>query len=108
MTIDITKLGGWRHDPTEVARALVGMPHPHFAAAAPQLARSGAGKTVLLYKAFKDVNGGRYLDYPAQTIGDCVSQGFGHGIDLLESVQIAVCKTNEAFKQTATEAIYGF
>jgi hypothetical protein len=83
------------------------MPRPFFADAARDLARSGAGKTVLLYKAFKDVNGGRYIDYPAQTIGDCVSHGFGHGIDLLEAVQISVAKRAEQFKQTATEAVYG-
>ena len=73
----------------------------------PRLARSGAGKTVLLYKAYKDVNDGAYIDYPAQTIGDCVSQGFGHGIDLLESVQISIGGSSERFEPTATEAIYG-
>lgn len=107
MNIDFNNLGGWRHDPEEVARALAGMPRPLFAASAPGLARSGAGKTVLLYKAFKDVNGGQYIDYPAQTIGDCVSHGFGHGVDLLGAVQISIGKKAEEFKQTATEAIYG-
>ena len=86
---------------------LAAMPRPFFAAAASHLSGSGSGQTVLLYKAFQDVNGGRYLDYPAQTIGDCVSHGFGHGIDLLEAVQIAVGHQAEEFKQTATEAIYG-
>ncbi len=107
MSIDFKNLGGWRHDPEEVARTLAGMPRPLFAASAPGLARSGAGKTVLLYKAFKDVNAGQYIDYPAQTIGDCVSHGFGHGVDLLEAVQISIGKKAEEFKQTATEAIYG-
>ena len=106
MKTDFANLGGWRYDPDEVGRTLAGMPRPLFAAAAPDLAGSGAGKTALLFKAFKDVNGG-YLDYPAQTIGDCVSQGFGHGIDLLECVQIAIAKAPEDFKQTATEAVYG-
>jgi hypothetical protein len=107
MSIDFTKLGGWHNDPDEVGRTLATMPRPYFAAAAAHLARTGAGKTALLYQAFKDVNGGHYIDYPAQTIGDCVSHGFGHGIDLLEAVQIAVGKKNDVFKQTATEAIYG-
>jgi hypothetical protein len=104
---DIFKLNGWIHDPTEVARVLAGMPRPYFAAAAPHLAGSGTGQTTLLYKAYKDVNGGRYIDYPAQTIGDCVSHGFGHGIDLLEAVQVTQEHRPEVFKQTATEAIYG-
>ena len=104
---DQSLLGGWLHDPEEVGRVVATLSRPYFAAAAPHLARSGAGQTVLLYKAFKDVNGGQYIDYPAQTIGDCVSHGFGHGIDLLEAVQIAVGHQTEEFKQTATEAVYG-
>lgn len=105
--MDFSDLNGWFHDPEEVDRQLAMMPRPLFAQAAPQLAGSGTGKTTLLYKAFKDVNKGSYIDYPAQTIGDCVSQGFGHGVDLLEAVQIAIVRKNEAFHQTATEAIYG-
>lgn len=107
MKIDFESLGGWRHDPAEVRRTLAGMSHPYFASAAPDLGGTGAGQTILLYKAFKDVNNGSYIDYPAQTIGDCVSQGFGHGVDLLEAVQISIGKKNELFKQTATEAVYG-
>jgi hypothetical protein len=104
---DFLNLGGWIHDPAEVQRILAGMPRPFFAAAAPHLSGSGAGQTALLYQAFKDVNGGQYIDYPTQAIGDCVSQGFGHGIDLLEAVAIAVGHQPDEFKQTATEAIYG-
>ncbi len=104
---DYTKLGGWIHDPAAVERTLATMPLPHFATAAPGLARTGAGRTTLLYKAFLDVNGGQYIDYPPQTIGDCVSHGFGHGVDLLEAVQISLGRKPELFKQTATEAIYG-
>ncbi len=104
---DPTKLGGWIRNPTAVAAELVTMPRPFFESAAPGLNGTGAGKTVLLYKAWQDVNKGRYIDYPAQVIGDCVSQGFGHGVDLLAAVQIAIGNRPEAFKQTATEAIYG-
>lgn len=107
MRADFTKLGGWRHDPAAVRRTLARLRRPFFAASAPQLARTGTNRTVLLYKAFKDINGGNYLDYPAQEIGDCVSQSFGHGIDLLEAVQIVLGDRPESFEQTATEAIYG-
>lgn len=107
MAIDYPKLVGWKHDPGAVRQTLARLRQPYFAASAPRLARSGTGRTVLLYKAFKDVNGGRYIDYPPQTIGDCVSQSFGHGIDLLAAVQIAVGKRAERFEPTATEAIYG-
>ncbi len=105
--IDHAQLGGWIHSPEEVGRQLATMPHPLFFQAAPQLSGSGSNKTTLLYKAFKDVNKGAYIDYPAQVIGDCVSHGFGHGVDLLEAVQIAVGHKAEAFHQTATEAVYG-
>ena len=105
--MDFETLGGWLHDPEEVDRQLATMPRPLFAAAAPSLGGSGTGKTTLLYKAFKDVNKGSYIDYPAQTIGDCVSHGYGHGVDLLEAVQIAIGRKNETFHQTATEAVYG-
>ena len=104
---DFTQLGGWIDNPAEVERALATMPLPHFFSAAPHLRGAGAGKTTLLYKAYKDVNGGQYVNYPAQTIGDCVSHGFGHGVDLLEAVQISVGHKPELFKQTATEVIYG-
>ena len=107
MSHDFIKLGGWRRDPEEVQRTLARLRRPYFAASAPRLRRSGVDRTVLLYKAFKEVNSGDYIDYPEQEIGDCVSQSFGHGIDLLEAVQIVIGKTPEAFEPTATEAIYG-
>lgn len=98
---------GWVADPEQVAEVLSTLPMPLFGAAAPWLEGSGAGKTTLLYKAWKDVNGGKYIDYPAQTIGDCVSQGFAHGVDLLAAVEIAIGKENEEFHEAATESIYG-
>ncbi len=104
---NVIDLGGWIHNPIEVDRQLATLPHPIFAEAAPRLAGSGTDKTTLLYKAFKDANQGAYINYPPQTIGDCVSHGFGHGVDLLEAVQITIGQKRELLKQTATEAIYG-
>jgi hypothetical protein len=97
---------GWIHDPGEVRSYLSTLPRPSFNDAAPHLWGSGAGETVLLYKAWKDVTGG-YPPYPAQTIGDCVSQAFSHAIDLLACVEIAIGKEAETFKETSSEAIYG-
>jgi hypothetical protein len=104
--MDYESLGGWVHDPAEVGKVLTTMDRPLFSQAAPHLSGSGTDKTVLLYKAFKDVNGD-YIPYTAQQIGDCVSMGWGHGTDLLECVQIAIGKKAETLKQTATEAVYG-
>jgi hypothetical protein len=105
--MDVSQLGGWFHSPEEVAKHLATLARPTFALAAPKLSGAGEGKTTLLYKAFKDVNGGNYVNYPAQQIGDCVSHGFGHGVDLLEAIQISLGHKPEMFKQTATEAVYG-
>ena len=105
--LQFANLGGWIHDPDEVGRQLATLQRPLFAQAAPGLSGSGTDRTTLLYKAFRDANQGGYLDYPAQTIGDCVSHGFGHGIDLLEAVQITIGRQRQLLKQTATEAIYG-
>ena len=100
-------LGGWVDNPLAVEAQLARLARPTFAQAAPRLAGAGTGKDVLLYKAFQEVNGGAYIPYPAQAIGDCVSHGFGHGVDLLAAVEIAVGHEAETFKQTATEAVYG-
>ena len=107
MDINYETLGGWVHSPDEVARHLATLNRPTFAEAAPRLSGAGTGKTTLLYKAFKDVNDGQYIPYVAQQIGDCVSHGFGHGVDLLECVQIAIGHKPQRLVQTATEAVYG-
>lgn len=60
---------------------------------------------ILLYKAWKDVLG-KYPDYPAQAIGDCVSFGHGHAVDLLQCVEIALGEPSE-YREVSTEFIYG-
>lgn len=106
MPTDLSKLGGWVPDPLAVQAVLSGMPRPTFGSAAPLLKGSGDDATVLLYKAFKEVNGGKYIPYVAQGTGDCVSMGTAHGIDLLSAVEITIGKEPEEFKQTATEVVY--
>ena len=59
---------------------------------------------VLLYKAWSDVLG-KYPDYPAQQIGDCVSFGHGHGNDLLQCIEIGLGEPAE-YRETDTEFIY--
>jgi hypothetical protein len=103
---DAPHFTGWVHDPAAVQAVTATLPRPLFGDAARPLAGSGQGKTTLLYKAFKEVNG-EYIKYPAQTIGDCVSHGTAHGVDLLACVQVALGKKAEAFRQTSTEAVYG-
>jgi hypothetical protein len=71
---------------------------PHlFGAAAPT-------DPVLLYKAWSDVLG-KYPDYAAQQIGDCVSFGHGHGNDLLQCIEIKLGESVN-YRETDTEFIY--
>ncbi len=99
-------LCGWNDQPDQVTRVLASLAHPYFADAAYPIMGSGLDGDVLLYKAWKDALG-KYPGYVAQAIGDCVSFGTGHAVDLLQCVQMAVGKQNEAFEETSTEAIYG-
>lgn len=103
---DPTQLGGWIERPASVTAFLATLERPLFAQAAPHLSGVGAGRTILLYKAFKDTLG-EYLAYIAQKIGDCVGHGLAHGVDLLACVQITIGKRAEAFEETSSEAIYG-
>lgn len=103
---DFASLGGWINDQAAVKQVLATLPYPLFSSAAPNLKGSGDGKTVLIYKAWLDVNK-EYISYPAQTIGDCVSQSWSHAVDLLACVEIAIGREAEEFKQTATEFVYG-
>ena len=80
--------------------------HPSLSTAAPGLftAAPPDGSPILLYKSFKDVLGD-FPAYPAQQIGDCVGFGHGHGVDLLQCVEIALGAPAE-YRETDTEFIY--
>ncbi len=103
---DLSHLGGWIDDQAAVQQVVATMPFPVAETAAANLIGSGAGQTVLLYKAWKDVYGD-YFTYPAQKIGCCVSRGYSEGVDLLQCVQIALGKKAEKFTPTSHEAVYG-
>jgi hypothetical protein len=98
--------GGWLDDGGHVAIAAT---LPRFASLMRQacLAPSPAAPSapILLYEAWKDVLG-KYPDYPAQQIGDCVSFGHAHANDLLQCIEIALGEPSE-FRETDTEFIYG-
>ena len=104
--INFAQLTGWVHQPEKVLAVLESLPLALFGESSSGITGSGTDQTTLLYKAWKDVNGD-YVPYVAQAIGDCVSFGHGHGVDLLECVRISIGKLPEQFKQTATEAVYG-
>jgi hypothetical protein len=95
---------GWVPDPKEVDKVLGAMKHPVFGVAAAPIRDSGKGKVVLLHKALFQVAPG-YRTHE-QTIGDCVSHGWGSGIDVLKAVQIAAGAREEWTGETATEIVY--
>lgn len=77
-----------------------------FTMAAPELRETGKGKIALLHKPLIEVLG--HFPVHLQTIGDCVSHGWGLGIDILKAVEIVTGREAEAFMgETATEQIYG-
>lgn len=103
-TTDQPVYAGWVPNRRETLRFKRAMPSPYFRQAGRKLAGSGAGKKVLLWKYFESVTGGTLVPHD-QTIGDCVSQGWGLGVDILDAVQIAHGR-GDWNKKCATEIIY--
>jgi len=95
---------GWVEAPAEVDRILGGMQHPVFGVAATSIEDSGKGKVVLLHKALLSVMPGWRSH--EQTIGDCVSHGWGLGIDVLKAVQVVAGAREQWTGETATEIVY--
>jgi hypothetical protein len=95
---------GWTPNPKEVDRILGGMRSPVFGVAAAPIKDSGEGKVALLYKSLLAVFPGWRCH--EQTIGDCVSHGFGLGVDILKAVQIQVGARENWTGETATEIVY--
>lgn len=96
---------GWVDNPRAVEAVVATLPRPIFGIAAQNIAGSGAGKVALLHKCLEEVAG----SFPIhnQTIGDCVSHGWGLGVDVLKCVEIKLAGENEVFRaETATEVIY--
>lgn len=94
---------GWTPNPREVDRVLRTLPTPRFFTAACR--DTGKGKTVLLHEPLAKLLG----TFPVhkQEIGDCVSHGWGLGVDVLKAVEIVVNAENEQFlAETATEFLY--
>lgn len=97
---------GWVDDQAAVQRVIASLPYPIFSSSARVMRGTGAGQTVLLYKAWKEVLGDYYY-YPAQTIGCCVGRGFSSGVELLHAIQIAVGNLPNIFKHVSHESVYG-
>ena len=86
----------------------IGRTLPTLAQAAPGLVAAADPKlSVLLYKCWTEIFAD-YPDYPAQQIGDCVSFGHAHALDLLDTVECYVGELDiSAIRRHCTEFIYG-
>jgi hypothetical protein len=68
---------------------------------------TGAGKQAFLWKYLEEVTG-QSLKPHFQETGDCVSHGYGLGIDVLTAIQIRMKKSPQKWvAPAATEIIYG-
>ena len=95
---------GHVYDWRQIEQTLAASPTPSFSATGAALYGSGEGKTVLLYQALETLLG--RFPVHAQTIGDCVSHGFGIAVDVLQAVEILAGESERWVAETATEAIY--
>jgi len=96
---------GWQPDPAGVEAFLATQPHPVFGLAAHELIGADDGE-VLLYRPLLQL----MPDWGPhnQGIGDCVSHGWGLGVDCLTAVEIVSRREPERWvAEAATEAIYG-
>lgn len=107
MAVNFKKLFGHKYDWREVDAFCSLMNRPVFGTAAVPLKDTGKGKAVLLHKLVEQVAG--YFPVHGQTIGDCVSHGFGGAVDAVKCVEIAREGEPESWEaETATEPIYGY
>ena len=103
------KLCGWTDDSRARIEAMERNDrHPVFCMSSSGIQESGKKQVQLLHKVVEQVVGEGKFPIHLQTIGDCVSHGFGLGVDVVKCVQIALQNAREEYRaETCTEAIYG-
>ncbi|KPK54996.1 MAG: hypothetical protein AMS22_05070 [Thiotrichales bacterium SG8_50] len=97
---------GWVDDATIRDRFIQRHRRPFLSQYNSQIKDTGKGRKVFLWKAYEQVTGWP-LQPHKQTVGDCVGQAFGLGIDVLTAVRIASFNMPERWvAKAATEIIY--
>lgn len=103
-------LFGYTANPAESRQFIQSLPQPLLRDAGPDLFRGGDDTRPVflhraLYAAFKKKFGRDWI-VGTQGIGDCVSWGWAHGVDVHSAVLYMLGLTSD-WKPAATEAIYG-
>ncbi len=98
--------GGWLDLPRVRARWVRSQAYPFLSQIDQEIRGTGKGKIALLWPFMEQVTGYKFRPHN-QEIGDCVSHGFGLGVDILTCVQIAMRLAPHRFvAEAATEIIY--
>jgi hypothetical protein len=99
-------MAGWVDDSTIRERFIQRHRRPFLSQYNSQIQGTGEGRKVFLWKLFEQVTGWPLMPH-TQTVGDCVGQAFGLGIDVLTAVRIAMFGMPERWvAKAATEIIY--
>lgn len=97
---------GWLDLPAVRARWVRAQAYPFLNQLDQDIRGTGRGKVALLWPFLEQVTGSTFVPHN-QEIGDCVSHGFGLGIDILTCVQIAKRLAPQRWvAKAATEIIY--
>ncbi len=98
---------GWISSPQNRQIFIETNPKPFMNQLDDEIRGTGAGKQALLWPFFEKVSGGPLKPH-YQAIGDCVSQAYGLGIDILTGIQIVKRGSPQRWvAKAATEVIYG-
>jgi len=97
---------GWNNDQKAVKQFVARNANPFITQLDDAIRGTGEGKVALLWRAFEDATGSKLMPH-AQTIGDCVSHGYGSAVDILTCCQIILKRKFERWvAEAATEPIY--
>jgi hypothetical protein len=99
--------GGWIRSQENRLIFIKSNPKPFMNQLDAEIRGTGLGKQALLWPFFEKVSGGPLKPH-SQEVGDCVSQAYGLGIDVLTGVQIVKRNSPQRWvAKAATEVIYG-
>jgi hypothetical protein len=98
---------GWFDDPRVTRYFVRDNANPYLSQVNEAIRGTGKGQVALLWKFLDKVLGRPMLPHEQQ-IGDCVSHGYGLGVDILTATQIVKRQSPQKWvAEAATEIIYG-